>query len=185
VRFSGASFDQDAGFCGASFGGNASFFRTDFAETTEFREAVFEGYAGFSTAAFSADANFSGVVFEQLAWFADAVFEAGAEFAGASFMGVADFCNVYFMKTPPVFAVEDADSGEVYRARFSALPAGSESAGQEAYNFAVYEGSQPIPLGTVELLNRTFILPVGAVLYDPDSWDERQKEYTRLSEPAQ
>ena len=100
-------------------------------------------------------------------------------------MGVADFCNVSFVKTPPVFAVEDADSGEVRRARFAALPADSGSAGQETHNFAVYEGSQPIPLGTAELLNRTFVLPLGAVLFDPDSWDERQKEYTRQSEPAQ
>ena len=138
-------------FCGASFGGNASFFRTDFAGTTEFREAVFEGYAGFSTAAFSGDANFSGVVFEQLAWFADAAFEAGAEFAGASFMGVADFSNVSFVKRQPVFATEDADSGEMCRARFATLPAGSDSAGQEAHNFTVYEGSQPIPLGTAGL----------------------------------
>ena len=88
------------------------------------------------------------------------------------------------MKSPPLFVTEDAESGEVYRARFAALPAASESAGQEAYNFTVYEGSQPIPLGTAELLNRTFVLPVGAVLYDPDSWDEEKQEYTRLSEPA-
>ena len=183
--FSGASFEGNAGFFRSSFGGNASFFRTDFAGTAEFCEAVFEGYAGFSTAAFSANANFSGVVFEQLAWFADAVFEAGAEFAGASFMGVADFCDVSFVKTPPVFAVEDANSGEMCRARFSALSAGSESAGQEAHNFTVYEGSQPIPLGTAGLNGVGYRIPVGTVLFDPASWDERQKEYTRMSEPAQ
>ena len=183
--FSGASFEGNAGFFRSSFGGNASFFRADFAGVTEFREAVFEGYAGFSTAAFSANANFSGVVFEQLAWFADAVFEAGAEFAGASFMGVADFCDVSFVKTPPVFAVEDANSGEMCRARFSALPASSEPTGQEAHNFAVYEDSQPIPLGTAGLNGVGYRIPVGTVLFDPASWDERQKEYTRMSEPAQ
>lgn len=100
-------------------------------------------------------------------------------------MGVADFCNASFVKSPPLFAAEDADSGEMYRARFTALPAGSDSAGQEAHNFAVHENSQPIPLGAAELLNRTFVLPLGAVLYDPDSWDEEQQEYTRVSEPAQ
>lgn len=100
-------------------------------------------------------------------------------------MGVADFCNVSFVKSPPLFAAKNVESGEVYRARFAALPAASESTGQEAHNFAVYEGSQPIPLGTAELLNRTFILPVGAVLYDPDSWDEEKQEYTHISEPAQ
>ena len=178
--FSGASFEGNAGFFRSSFGGNASFFRTDFAGVAEFREAVFEGHAGFNAATFYGDAHFSRATFEGLAGFRDAAFEAGAEFYGASFMGVADFCEVSFVKSPPAFAVEDADSGEMRRARFAMLPAG-----QEAHNFAVYEGSQPIPLGTAGLNGVGYRIPVGAVLFDPDSWDARQKEYTRLSEPAQ
>lgn len=162
-----------------------AFFRTDFAGTAEFREAVFEGYAGFSVAAFCGDATFSGVVFERFAWFANATFEAGAEFTEASFMGVADYCDVSFVKTPPVFAVEDADSGEVHRARFAALSTGSEATGQEAHNFSVYEGSRPIPLGTAGLNGVDYRVPVGTVLFDPASWDEHRKEYMRLSEPAQ
>ena len=67
------------------------------------------------------------------------------------------------------------------------LSAGSGSTGQEAHNFAVYEDSQPIPLGTAGLngVGYRIPIPVGTVLFDPVSWDERQKEYTRLSEPAQ
>lgn len=183
--FSGASFEGNAGFFRSSFGGNASFFRTDFAGVAEFREAVFEGHAGFNAATFYGDSHFSRATFEGLAGLRDAAFEADAEFAGATFMGVADFCDVSFVKTPPVFVVEDADSGEICRARFAALSAGSESAGQEAHNFAVYEDSQPILLGTAELNTVGYCIPVGTVLFDPASWDERQKEYTRLSEPAQ
>ena len=178
--FSGASFEGNAGFFRSSFGGNASFFRTDFAGVAEFREAVFEGHAGFNAATFCGDAHFSRATFEGLAGFRDVTFKAGAEFYGASFVQTADFCDSSFVKSPPVFAVEDADSGEVYRARFAAL-----SAGQEAHNFAVYEGSQPIPLGTAGLNGVGYHIPVGTVLFDPASWDERQKEYTRLSEPAQ
>lgn len=178
--FSGATFEGNAGFFRSSFSGNASFFRTDFARVAEFREAVFEGHAGFNAATFYGDAHFSRATFEGLAGFRDAAFEAGAEFYGASFVQTADFCDSSFVKSPPVFAVEDADSGEVYRARFAAL-----SAGQEAHNFAVYEGSQPIPLGTAGLNGVGYHIPVGTVLFDPASWDERQKEYTRLSEPAQ
>ncbi|WP_315294244.1 pentapeptide repeat-containing protein [Rothia mucilaginosa] len=178
--FSGASFEGSAGFFRSSFGGNASFFRTDFAGVAEFREAVFEGHAGFNAATFYRDAHFSRATFEGLAWFSEATFEAGADFAEASFMGVADFCDVSFVKSPPLFVTEDAESGEVYRARFATL-----SAGQEAHNFAVYEGSQPIPLGTAGLNGVGYRIPVGTVLFDPASWDERQKEYTRLSEPAQ
>ena len=178
--FSGASFERNTGFFRSSFGGNASFFRTDFAGVAEFREAVFEGHAGFNAATFCGDAHFSRATFEGLAGFRDVTFKAGAEFYGASFVQTADFCDSSFVKSPPVFAVEDADSGEVYRARFAAL-----SAGQEAHNFAVYEGSQPIPLGTAGLNGVGYHIPVGTVLFDPASWDERQKEYTRLSEPAQ
>ena len=185
VRFSGASFEGNAGFFRSSFGGNASFFRADFVGATEFREAVFEGHAGFDAATFYGDAYFSRATFEGLAGFRDAAFEAGAEFYGASFVQTADFCDVSFVKSPPVFVVEDADSGEMRRARFAMLSAGSETAGQEAHNFAVYEDSQPIPLGTAGLNGVGYRIPVGTVLFDPSSWDERQKEYTCLSEPAQ
>lgn len=183
--FSGASFEGSAGFFRSSFGGNASFFRTDFAGVAKFREAVFEGHAGFNAATFYGDAHFSRATFEGLAGFRDAAFEAGAEFYGASFVQTADFCDVSFLKSPPVFAVEDADSSEMRRARFAALSTGSEPANQEAHIFAVYEGSQPIPLGTAGLNGVDYRIPVGTVLFDPASWDERQKDYTRLSEPAQ
>lgn len=183
--FSGASFEGNAGFFRSSFGGNASFFRADFAGVTEFREAVFEGHAGFNAAIFYGDTHFSRATFEGLAGFRDAAFEAGAEFYGASFVQTADFCDVSFVKSPPLFAAKNVESGEVYRARFAALPAGSEATGQEAHNFGVYEDSQPIPLGTAGLNGVGYRIPVGTVLFDPASWDERQKEYTRLSEPAQ
>ena len=183
--FSGASFEGNAGFFRSSFGGNASFFRTDFAGVAEFREAVFEGHAGFNAATFYGDAHFSRATFEGLAGFRDAAFEAGADFAGASFIGIADFCEVSFTKSPPLFAAKNVESGEVYRARFAALSAGSGSTGQEAHDFAVCEGSRPIPLGTAGLNSVGYRIPVGTVLFDPTSWDERQKEYTRLSEPAQ
>ena len=183
--FSGASFEGNAEFFRSSFGGNASFFRTDFAGVTEFREAVFERHAGFNAATFYGDAHFSRATFEGLAGFHDVTFEAGADFAGASFIGIADFCEVSFTKSPPLFTAKNVESGEVYRARFAALSAGSGPTGQEAHNFTVCEGSCPIPLGTAGLNGVGYRIPVGAVLFDPDSWDARQKEYTRLSEPAQ
>lgn len=183
--FSGASFEGNAGFFRSSFGGNASFFRTDFAGVAELREAVFEGHAGFNATTFYGDAHFSRATFEGLAGFRDATFEASAEFYGASFVGAADLCDVSFVKSTPLFAAKNVESGEMCRARFAALSASSEAAGQEAHNFAVYEDSQPIPLGTAGLNGVGYRIPVGTVLFDPASWDERQKEYMRLSEPAQ
>ena len=207
ANFSGAAFIQNASFGGANFAQNADFSWAVFAQNAHFIGAVFGQIADFNGATFTQDARFSETAFAQVArfkWatftqpadfseatfaqgadFSEATFEADAEFYGASFVQTADFCDVSFVKSPPVFVAEDAESGEVYRARFAALSTGSEPANQEAHNFAVYEYSQPIPLGTAGLNGVGYRVPVGAVLFDPASWDERQKEYTRMSEPAQ
>lgn len=183
--FSWAVFAQNAHFIGTTFGQIADFSGATFTQNARFSETAFAQVARFKWATFTQTADFSEAAFAQGADFSEATFEADAEFAGATFTGVADFCDVSFVKSPPVFAVEDTDSGKMCRARFAALPAGSEAVGQEAHNFAVYEGNQPIPLGAAGLNGVGYRIPAGAVLFDPASWDERQKEYTRLSEPAQ
>ena len=207
ANFSGAAFIQNASFGGANFAQNADFSWAIFTQNAHFIGAVFSQVADFNGATFTQDArfsetafaqvacfkwvtftqtaDFSGAAFDQGADFSEATFESDGEFAGATFMGVADFCDVSFVKSPPVFAIEDADSGEMRRARFIALSTASESTGQEAHNFTVYEDSQPIPLGTAGLNGVGYRIPVGTVLFDPASGDERQKEYTRMSEPAQ
>lgn len=185
ANFIGTTFTSNAYFSEATFTNNANFTEAVFIGAAYFSEATFTQNARFSETAFAQVAHFSRATFEGLAGFRDATFEAGAEFYGASFGQTADFCDVSFVKSPPLFAAEDADSGEMCRARFATLSASSEAAGQEAHNFAVYEGSQPIPLGTAGLDGVGYRIPVGAVLFDPASWDERQKEYTRMSEPAQ
>lgn len=183
--FSWAVFAQNAHFIGAVFGQIADFNGATFTKNARFSETAFAQVARFKWATFTQTADFSEAAFDQGADFSEANFEADAEFYGASFMGAADFCDVSFVKSLPVFAVEDADSGEIRRARFAALPAASEAAGQEAHNFAMYEDSQPIPLGTAGLNGVGYRIPVGTVLFDPDSWDEEKQDYTRISEPAQ
>lgn len=183
--FSWAVFAQNAHFVGAVFSQVADFNGATFTQNARFSETAFVQVARFKWATFTQTADFSEAAFDQGADFSEATFEADAEFYGASFGQTADFCDVSFVKSPPVFAIEDADSGEMRRARFAALPTGSEATGQEAHNFAVHEDSQPIPLGIAGLNGVGYRIPVGAVLFDPASWDERQKEYTRLSEPAQ
>ena len=183
--FSWAIFTQNAHFIGAVFSQVADFNGATFTQDARFSETAFAQVACFKWATFTQTADFSGAAFDQGADFSEATFESDGEFAGATFMGVADFCDVSFVKSPPVFAIEDADSGEMRRARFIALSTASESTGQEAHNFTVYEDSQPIPLGTAGLNGVGYRIPVGTVLFDPASGDERQKEYTRMSEPAQ
>lgn len=186
--FSGASFTQYEDFGGARFDGDATFSRASFialprtryemdfpqganfgnatfAQDADFSEATFTAHVGFYKATFARAVSFNGVSFEG-AYFADATFGHGADFRQTSFAYVK-----------PSF---EALERRLQRARFSA------QADPQDYLFETRpESRHGFNCGEAELLNRTFILPVGAVLYDPDSWDEEKQEYTRVSEPAQ
>ena len=185
--FSGASFTQYEDFGGARFDGDATFSRASFIALPRTRyEMDFPQYANFSNATFAQDADFSEATFTACVGFYKATFAREVSFNGASFEGAyfadatfgqrADFRQTSFMYVKPSF---EALERRLRRARFSA------QADPQDYLFeACPESPHGFSCGEATLLNRTFILPVGAVLYDPDSWDEEQQEYTRISEPA-
>ena len=186
--FSGASFTQYEDFGGARFDGDATFSRASFIALPRTRyEMDFPQHANFGNAAFAQDADFSQATFTAHVGFYKATFAREVSFNGASFEGAyfadatfgqrADFRQTSFMYVKPSFEALDR---RLQRARFSA------QADPQDYLFeARPESPHGFSCGEAELLNRTFILPIGAVLYDPDSWDEEQQEYTRVSEPAQ
>ena len=186
--FSGASFTQYEDFGGARFDGDATFSRASFIALPRTRyEMDFPQHANFSNATFAQDADFSKATFTAHVGFYKATFAREVSFNGASFEGAyfadatfgqgADFRQTSFMYVKPSF---EALERRLQRARFSA------HADPQDYLFeARPESPHGFSCGTAELLNRTFVLPVGAVLYDPDSWDEEKQEYTRISEPAQ
>ena len=186
--FSGASFTQFADFGGARFDGDATFSRASFIALPRTRyEMDFPQRANFDNAAFAQDANFSKATFTAFVGFRRVTFAGAVSFNGASFEGAyfpgatfgqkADFRQTSFAYVEPSFEALDR---RLQRARFSA------QADPQDYLFeARPESPHGFSCGEAELLNRTFILPVGAVLYDPGSWDEEKQEYTRISEPAQ
>ena len=186
--FSGATFTQYADFSGARFDGDAMFSRSSFfAVIRTSYDMDFPQYANFANAAFAQGADFSEATFTAFVGFGRATFAgtvsfnganfAGAYFADAKFSQKADFRQTRFAYAEPSFWDSE---GQQKRARFSA------QADPQDYLFeARPESPHGFSCGAAELLNRTFILPVGAVLYDPDSWDEEKQEYTRVSEPAQ
>lgn len=186
--FSGASFTQYEDFGGARFDGDATFSRASFIALPRTRyEMDFPQHANFGNATFAQDADFSEATFTAHVGFYKATFARAVSFNGANFEGAyfadatfsqkADFRQTSFMYVKPSF---EALERRLQRARFSA------QADPQDYLFeARPESPHGFSCGTAELLNRTFILPLGAVLYDPDSWDEEKQEYTRLSEPAQ
>lgn len=186
--FSGAAFTHLADFSGAQFDGDATFSQASFIELprtsydrelpqyADFGHAAFAQDADFSKATFTACVGFGGVTFARVASFNGVSFE-GAYFEGATFGQRADFRQTSFMFVKPSF---EALERRLPRARFSA------HANPQDYLFeARLESRHGFSCGTATLLNRTFVLPVGAVLYDPDSWDEEKQEYTHISEPAQ
>ena len=185
--FSGASFTQYEDFGGARFDGDATFSRSSFfAVIRTSYDMDFPQYANFANAAFAQGADFSEATFTAHVGFYKATFAREVSFNGASFEGAyfadttfgqkADFRQTSFAYVKPSF---EALERRLQRARFSA------QADPQDYRFeARPESPHGFSCGAAELLNRTFVLPVGTVLYDPDSWDEEQQEYTRISEPA-
>lgn len=186
--FSGASFTQFADFGGARFDGDATFSRASFiALPRTSYEMDFPQYANFGNATFAQDADFSEATFTASVGFGRVTFARAVSFNGASFEGAyfadtmfgqrADFRQTSFMYVKPSF---EALERRPRKARFSA------QADPQDYLFeACPESPHGFSCGTAELLNRTFVLPIGAVLYDPDSWNEEKQGYTRVSEPAQ
>lgn len=186
--FSGASFTQYEDFGGARFDGDATFSRASFIALPRTRyEMDFPQGANFSNATFAQDADFSKTTFTAHVGFYKATFAREVSFNGASFEGAyfadatfgqkADFRQTSFAYVEPSF---EALERRLQRARFSA------QADPQDYLFeARPESPHGFSYGTATLLNRTFVLPLGAVLYDPDSWDEETQAYTRISEPAQ
>ena len=186
--FSGASFTQYEDFGGARFDGDATFSRASFIALPRTRyEMDFPQHANFGNATFAQDADFSKATFTAHVGFYKATFAREVSFNGASFEGAyfadatfgqkADFRQTSFAYVEPSF---EALERRLQRARFSA------QADPQGYLFeARSESPHGFSCGETELLNRTFVLPIGAVLYDPDSWDEEKQEYTRVSEPAQ
>lgn len=186
--FSGASFTQFADFGEARFAQAANFSGASFIALPRTRyEMDFPQYANFGNATFAQDADFSKATFTAHVGFYKATFARAVSFNGASFEGAyfadatfgqkADFRQTSFAYAEPSFG---GSKTQPQRARFSA------QADPQDYLFeARPESPHGFSCGTAKLLNRTFVLPIGAVLYDPDSWDEEKQDYTRFSEPAQ
>ena len=186
--FSGASFTQFADFGGARFDGDATFSRSSFfAVIRTSYDMDFPQYANFANAAFAQGADFSEATFTAFVGFGRATFAGAVSFNGVSFEGAyfadatfsqkADFRQTRFSYAEPSFWDSE---GQQKSARFSA------QTDPQDYLFEVRpESPHGFSCGEAQLLNRTFVLPIGAVLYDPDSWDEEKQDYTRVSEPAQ
>lgn len=156
-----------------------NFWRAKFYAGAGFIKTTFIGQADFSGATFTGDADFIGANFISNADFFGTTFTCKADFSGATFISEADFSGATFTQSDPTFTTAATDSEEEWNAQFSA------GANRQDYKFSwLTPGRKTIKLGPVTLLGKTFELPPGAVLFDPDSWDEEKQEYTCVSKPA-
>lgn len=177
ASFSGTTFARSAVFSNAVFNQKANFFRAYFMQVANFSNAVFSQDAYFSFISFNHNVEFSGASFLQNVDFSGVVFQQKSGFREVVFRQKADFSGTLFKNFKPDFA--DGSETNHQRTRFAALPSN-----QEAHSFRVHEGSIPILLGTTGLNGVPYGIPIGTVLFDPSSWDEKKQEYTRISEPA-
>ena len=161
ASFNGATFTQYTSYSGATFAQEAFFFGATFTQNADFNGATFTQNADFSITTFTQDADFKWATFTQ-----------NADFSGATFSQKVNFGDVLFENYVPTFV-----SGNL-RTRFSVHST------QEDYNSSVRSGSMLIPPGEAELDGVKRQIPVGTVIFDPDSWNEGKWEYTRVSEPA-
>ena len=193
AEFYNVTFVQDAGFILATFTCGTDFRKATFIQDADFRKADFIADftrdadfdtadficdADFSEATFSISVNFTKTAFTNDANFSKTIFAQDTIFSGATFNQNVSFSEATFKTYMPFFA----QWGEV-RARFSIF------ADSQKHNFKTRQGSQPIPriqpipLGKAELDGVEHIIPVGAVLFNPKSWDDKTQDYT-ISEPA-
>ena len=164
---------EKGNFSSAKFYSNADFRSATFTQDADFRSATFTQNADFSSATFTQDARFSVTRFTQDADFRWATFTQNANFRSATFTSYVDFRSVTFERFEPTFATK------LGKAQFSA------GTSPQNYMFSVTQGSKPIHCGWAKIHGKPFIIPVGTVLFDPDSWDEEKQKYTRVSDPAE
>ena len=172
ARFRRATFTQTARFIGATFTQTAHFIGATFTQNARFSRATFTQNAHFSRATFTQNADFSGAAFAQTAHFRWATFAQTANFRSATFASNVDFRQATFERSEPTFATK------LGKAQFSA------GTSPQNYMFSVAPGSKPINCKPATLLGKTFIIPLGTVLFAPDSPKDQLGNYAVQSDPA-
>ncbi len=163
--FTSAKFYVNADFSGSSFIRDAAFNGTHFAQKANFNEVTFNGAVDFSSQGdaktiFKGDVTFEGTHFTQQVIFKEVTFNKVANFSTATFELGAQFKNAIFTELEPFFTVA------ILKAKFSAAVNPSD------YDFSVAKNSHDIKRGTAELLNKSFEIPLGTILFDPASGDK-------------
>ena len=187
TKFTRNAYFGNAYFGGAKFTGNAYFGNAEFTEDADFKNAEFTRDADFGNAEFTGNAHFIGAKFTGNAHFIGAKFTGIVYFMGAKFTGNADFRNAEFTRIAYFLGVEFTGNTGFNGAYFeNSAPTFADASGAarfstqvdpQDYVFSLMRGSISIACGTATFDGKSFIIPLGTVLFDPSSG--------KTSKPAQ
>ena len=186
VKFSGVTFSENAMFPGVYFHGRLEIFRSVFQRTTTFLGANFFKKSVFNEAIFIGKTTFSGTnycdlfmhektkfynppVFHKDCIFFNSIFEKNAIFNGTVFRRKALFIKVKF-ESESLFS--KSQFNPVKRNKFT-----TQIHSKNKFIFgepAIYNGCKYPKYG---------LIPAGAFLFDPESWNEKQQKYINISDP--
>lgn len=173
VSFLNAQFDRFADFESSNFRQEASFENVTFNESAHFENARFKKSTLFSRATFTGHADFTNATFRRSVGFGLSTFGNSVDFSNAIFITPVNFSATCFNYEPPKFA------------KYSRGAMFSNKIPPKKYIFSVTKNSKyKIETGQVIQDNQPFDIPLGSVLFDPDSWDKEKQEYTSVSASA-
>lgn len=149
----------------------------------DFSLAIFIGDTSFESSQFLHRTSFAGGYFKDGITFKNAYFKEGVDFSYANFEESADFSglqstgSVIFQLSKIPYDTDFSESYFPYNCK-------------HIWNFIQRKDKPGVKYGSTDLIlpNNEVVtknLPVGARLFDPDSWDEEIQDYTRFSNPAQ
>lgn len=134
-------------------------------KTAHFTQTGFFGYVSFHAT------HFKGYLA-----FTDAYFEKTSDFRLARFEGPVTFGAIFKNESPLFIDSDDKIKSAAYF---------SYNVDKKKYNFFVAADSPyKIKLGSATLDGKTFRIPLGTVVFNPDSWNEKDRKY-KESEPAE
>lgn len=188
--YTNASFHA-AKFYGQTTFNNSHFFgKTDFTDAifygpAEFNDTLFFGNVSFSWAKFKGDASFQPAIFKNYALFTGAEFTKKAKFSSSLFEGPVSFKDTEFSQDP-IF-IEHIHIPDAHPHGCLYTPAVfSYKIKSKEHNFSVSSKSAfSITPGHTSFKNDNYEIPIGTMIFDPNSWSKEENNYRDMSSPAQ
>lgn len=207
ARFTNVDFRQGAQFRHVIFCSLTAFSASRFRQSTTFLDCTFWGGALFLETKFRCPSEFKNVKFKKLTLFNKSIFKNDASFESVEALNTVSFRESKFMNTADFYKIGSVKKISFHRSQFhgkfminyilnfhSADFKSALFSCKEIHTFGsgeyltdskrlFYSGFSQVTLKN-NSATYTYTIPPYAQIFDPDSWDEQNKEYTSVSAPA-